>query len=744
MASEDVPTVEAHEAVTRRLGAANPLPLFAGGLFLGAFLLFCVEPMFVKMLLPSLGGSPAVWNTATVFFQAMLLCGYLYVHLTTRLLGVRRQAVLHVALLILSLLTLPIAVASGWQPPVDHTPVFWLIGLLTISMGVPFFLLSATAPLLQSWFAQTRHAEAQDPYFLYAASNLGSLLALVCYPAVIEPLLKLSAQSTLWTWGYAGQLTLIVLCTLLLLAGQKHARPSVAPCVSAPSRVSWTDRLHWIALAFVPSSLLLGVTSYIVADLFSAPLLWVMPLAIYLITFIFAFARRPWLKTEWMIRVLPYGIIPIAITYAWPSSTWLFLPLHLAAFFIASMICHGELARRRPAVSDLTAFYLCLSIGGVLGGLFNAVIAPLIFNSIYEYPIAIVLACLLVPARDETFGRPVWKDLVLPLGLLAILAVPMVAQETIGRLGIGLFFAFGGLAVFSFAGKPLRFALGTLVLLVTAGASTLSGETLERERSFFGVHKVVSQQDGAVITLKHGTTFHGAEHSAPEQWRTPMMYYAPAGPAGQVFTALKGHKTLRTIGVVGLGAGSLACYRQPSESWTFFEIDPVVGKFARDTRYFHFLSECAPDSKIVLGDARLSLKDVPDRSYDLLVLDAFSSDSIPAHLLTREAFRLYTDKLAAGGLILFHISNRHLALAPVIGALVADAGLAAKHEAYMPSSAAVAAKLDQTPSEWVVIARRAEDLAFLSDPPWTQLSAALRSGVWTDDYSNLLSVLKVR
>lgn len=748
MASEHTQAVEGRFALARRIGTLNPLPVFAAGLFLGAFLLFCIEPMFVKMLLPLLGGSPAVWNTATVFFQAMLLCGYCYVHVTTRYLGMRRQAILHSVLLILSLATLPIAVATGWDPPVAHTPVFWLIGLLTISMGVPFFLLSATAPLLQSWFAQTDHTEARDPYFLYGASNLGSLLALLSYPAVIEPHLTLGQQSQIWAWGYGGLLALIVLCMTLVISSQflRADEPVASTDTDVTSSVNWAGRLHWIALAFVPSSLLLGVTSYIVTDLFSAPLLWVIPLALYLVTFIVAFARRPWIKASWMARVLPYLFIPIAITFAWPSSTWLFLPLHLAAFFVASMICHGELARRRPAAGDLTGFYLCMSLGGVLGGLFNAIVAPLLFNSIYEYPIAIVLACLLVPKRDQAghLSRIDWKDLALPAALLAIMFVPMLAKETIGRVGVDLFCAFAGIAVFSFSERPVRFALGILVLLISASASTLTGQTLTRERSFFGVHKVVSQQDGRVIALMHGTTFHGAEYTAPEHWRDTIMYYSPAGPIGQFFAALHGHKELRNVAVTGLGAGSLACFRRPPETWTFFEIDPLVEKLARDTKYFHFLSECAPTSRVVLGDARLSLKHIPNGTYDLIIMDAFSSDAIPVHLLTREALAIYTSKLADGGIILFHISNRHLALAPVLADLVTDAGWVAKREQYMPPSMELAATLAQTPAEWVAIARRTEDLAFLGNPRWQPLVGGDTSNLWTDDYSNLFSVLKLQ
>jgi hypothetical protein len=728
--------------------AAAVLAVFASTLFVGSFLLFWIEPMFVKMLLPFLGGSPGVWNTAMVFFQAVLLAGYAYAHLTTRYLGARRQALLHIAFLVLTLLSLPVT-AAAWSPPTDRSPIPWIIGLMTVSIGAPFFLVAATAPLLQHWFSRTGHGAARDPYFLYGASNLGSIVALIAYPAVIEPLWPLTGQNRLWAAGFAMLAVLIVLCALVLCSRRALVDEGQGASnlfrASAPLR--WGERLHWIALAFVPSSLLLGVTSHIVTDVVSAPLLWVIPLALYLLSFVIVFARHPVLKNSWMVRALPYSFILIAITYSVPMPFLLDLPLHLLAFFVAAMVCHGVLARRRPEVGHLTEFYLCMSLGGVLGGLFNAILAPVFFDSIYEYPLALVLACLLVPIGEPRLPESRWRDIGYPAVLLAVLAIPMLGQDviirTIGSIGVAAFLAVGGIAAFGFRKRPMRFALGMLVLLVAAASTNVRGYALVTERSFFGVSKVTSDQDGRFRVLMHGTTVHGVEYSDPARWRETVAYYTPAGPVGQFFAALPGRKELNRVGVIGLGSGALTCFRQPQQPWTYFEIDPVIERLARDTRYFHFLAQCGPDSKVVLGDARQSLKGIRDRQFDLLILDAFSSDAIPVHLLTREALALYLAKLADSGVLLFHISNRNLDLAPIVANLVHDAGAVALHQAYTPPPAALAT-LEQAPSEWVAIGRRTEDLAFLADNPrWARLEPQNQSAVWTDDYSNLIGALKV-
>jgi hypothetical protein len=733
-------------ASTSTPAIAGVMPLFALTLFASALLLFCVQPLFVKMVLPLLGGSPGVWNTAMVFFQTALLVGYAYAHLTTRFLPPRAQVFLHLLLFAAAVLALPIGLASGWSPPVDRSPIAWLLAALSASIGVPFFVVSASAPLLQRWFSASGHPAAQDPYFLYAASNAGSMIALIAYPLVIEPLLPLAAQSALWSWGYVLLACLVAGCGVFFLAAPRRSEQADLP---PPANMSGTavgsaDRACWIALAAIPSSLLLGVSAQITTDIVSAPLLWVMPLALYLLSFILVFARRPPVKHRWMVRALPYLLILVALSNAMPTPVWLGLLLPLATGFVASMICHGELVRRRPSTARLTDFYLCMAFGGMLGGLFNAILAPLIFNGIYEYPIALLLCCL-VPWLSEARHRLDWRDVAYPAALLAVLAFPALHVEwvwdTFGVLGIGLIAAFGALVAFSFRERPVRFTLGVAAMLLSAVSTSAAGQTLLKERSFFGVHKVRLIHDARIVALLHGTTIHGLELAASAHWREPLAYYHPAGPAGQFFAARDG-KGLDRVGVIGLGAGALNCYRQAGQAWTYFEIDPAVVHIARDSGYFHFLGECGGDTKIVLGDARLSLQRLPNGSFDLLVVDAFSSDAIPVHLLTREALALYLAKLGDGGVILFHISNRYLDLAPVVANLVADANAVARHQIFGVDPDAPDAA-DQAPSEWVAIARKPEDLAVLDgDARWRPLMRQTNARLWSDDYSNLVGALK--
>lgn len=737
----------AHALVTARgaIGLANIVPLFVSALFLGALLLFCIQPLFAKMLLPLLGGSPGVWNTAMVFFQAMLLAGYGYAHLSTRLLAQRQQVLLHLALLTLAGLALPITIKGGWSPPAETSPIPWLIAVLTISIGLPFFIVSATAPLLQRWFSATGHPAAGDPYFLYAASNLGSILALLGYPAVLEPLLPLAGQSWLWTWGYVLLVLLIATCGIAFLSAP--ATPLGGEAASTPAlprrTIGWRERAHWIALAAVPSSLLLGVTTQITTDIASAPLLWVVPLTLYLLTFVIVFARRPLLRHRWMVPVFPYLLVFVALIYTWPVSAAIQFPVHLALFFAAAMICHGELARRRPSTRELTDYYVCLSLGGVIGGFSSAILAPAIFNGVYEYPIALVLACLMLPKPQGQafFG---WRDLTLPAALAALMSVPLLFQDALvqrfGPFATVPLLGVAAVATCLFRQRPLRFALGMAVLFIAAPSPDLIGRVVDKERSFFGVVKLQLRRDDRVLRMFHGVTVHGAEYVDAAHWRDTLLYHHPDGPAGQLFAALEAHhRTLDRVAVVGLGTGALNCFRKPGQSWTFFEIDPLVVRLARDAGYFHFLEQCGPDTRIVMGDGRLSLQKAPDRSFDLIIMEAFTSDAIPTHMLTREAVALYFEKLDDHGILLYHISNRHLVLAPVLANIAAEARVVALREFYVAPPGAE----DQASSEWVVLARSADDLAFLADDSrWKTLEGQPGARPWTDDYSNLLGVIR--
>ena len=731
------------------------LAFFALSLFVSATLLFWVQPMFAKMVLPLLGGTPAVWNTCMVFYQAALLAGYVYAHVSARWLGVRGQALVHVAWLGLALVVLPVGIPGGWVPSAAGHPVPWLLLLLTVAVGLPFFVLSTTAPMLQQWFAHTRHRHARDPYFLYAASNLGSMVALLGYPVLLEPRWVVARQSQFWTVGYGLLAVLILSCAGILWWTQKSGArnpggEAQAPA-AAPETLTLERRLKWVLLAFAPSSLLLGVTTYISTDIAAVPLIWVVPLALYLLTFVLVFARRPLLSNELMARWQPVAVLPLAALFLWDLQAEgnLVLPVHLLAFFFLAMVCHGELARSRPSTAHLTEFYLWLSVGGVLGGLFNALVAPLVFKSVVEYPLAIVLACLLrpTPAGAAPWQSFNWRDLAWPAAFGALLAglVLMVrasAQEG-ATTGIIVFVScFAALAVYLFSFRPLRYGMGVAAIFLS-GVLYSGGDfpALHRERSFFGVLTVRTDAAGQYHLLYHGTTMHGAQSLDPQHRRDPLTYFHPTGPFGQVFSAFIHKPRHRQVAIIGLGTGSLSCYAWAGQSWTFYEIDPAVERLARDPQYFTFLEDCPALVEVALGDARLTLAKHAGRKYDLIIFDAFSSDAVPTHLISREALKLYLSRLAEGGMLLFHISNRYLDLRPVLANLAQDAGLACLYEDYQVNEAEQAAYASR--AICVVMARKQADLGNLAeDERWTPPATDARVGLWTDEFSNILSVFR--
>jgi hypothetical protein len=720
------------------------IPLYASALFTSAFLLFWIQPLFTKGVLPLLGGSPAVWNTAMMFFQLMLLAGYGYAYLVSRVAKPGRQWWIHILVVALGFAFLPPAIAQGWAPPSGHSPVFWLVGLLSVSIGWPFFALSASAPLLQSWFGRSGDRLGDDPYFLYVASNAGSLCALLAFPLLLEPALTLAQQSRAWMITYVALAILIGACATPL------RRAAIAPAAAAdPSPrgpIGWHPRMAWIALAFVPSSLLLGVTSYITTDIASAPLLWVIPLALYLLSFIVAFSRwrlldrTALLKAEAVAIVLVSILVLVALTFKLGASVAVAGGIHLVTFFLIALVCHTELARRRPDAAGVTEFYFCLSIGGAAGGVFNALVAPVIFSSAYEYYLALAAAC-----AARTFvgsGNPAGKsrDFVLP-ALLAVFVAALTYHWIDGaRPEFGtrlLFLMITAAGLYSFREYPVRFALGVAGVIGTAVVVQGSVGVLHQERSFFGVNRVKLQDQGRKTVLIHGTTTHGAEFVGADR-REPLMYFARSGPVGQALDSLG---PLRRVGVIGLGTGALACYSKPGEQWTFYEIDGAIERIARDDGYFHFLADCGAGARIVLGDGRLSIAKEPDNYYDLIVVDAFSSDSIPMHLLTKEALSLYIRKLTDHGVILLHISNMYLQLEPVVATLVGSVGASGRDELYEPTPVESAA--GASASEWVAIARTARDLSFLDhEPRWKPLAASPGSRPWTDDFSNIAAVIK--
>jgi hypothetical protein len=736
-------------ASRRALGReVNPVPvLFATAAFLGAFLLFCVQPMIAKMVLPHFGGAPAVWTTCMVFFQSALLAGYLYAHTACAWLGTRRQAFMQVGLLALPFAVLPFAIPASTES--SSYPAPELLVLLLATIGLPFFVVSTTAPLLQRWLAATSHKRARDPYFLYAASNAGSLLGLVAYVALIEPNLSLRWQSWLWTVGYGILAALTIACVLVHL---RHGRLTEA---AAPAeRIGMRERFTWVALAFAPSSLMLGVTTYLTTDIAPVPLIWVLPLILYLLSFILAFAGvPPWVKRN-CERLLAPSIVASLALWILPGAVplWATFCVHLATFFIAASCCHLELAERRPEPRSLTDFYLCVSVGGALGGVFNALVAPLIFSWVAEYPLVLALLPTLIPAvwRPQKIAQHYRRatallNVLFPL-LLGVVtyAVPRMWASVFPKPLLLVPLA----SCLFFARQPLRFALALAAIAVVVADLQDSGKNvIERRRNFFGVLRVSADFPTGMNSLAHGNTLHGMQRRSSERSvrRIPLLYYFPTGPIGQVFEAYHRTPVLQRVAVVGLGAGSLAGYGMTGQEFTFFEIDPAVERIARDRRYFHFLEDCRARWRIVEGDARISLGREPDHAFGLIVLDAFSGDAIPVHMLTREALEIYLAKLDEGGLIAFHISNNYVDLEPVAAELQRNAGLAglALHELTVPPSDSSQGRM---PSHWVVLARRQGDLAPLASRPGWRIPSThgRRVSLWTDNHSDLFSLLRWR
>lgn len=726
---------------------------FAATLFVSAALLFVVQPMFAKMVLPLLGGAPAVWNTCLVFYQAALLAGYVYAHLSLQWLGPRKQAILHLTLLCLPWVVLPIHVARDWTPPPDAFPVPWLWMLLAVSLGLPLVAVSASAPMLQAWFTQTRSESAKDPYFLYAASNLGSLLALLGYPLLIESNLTLAGQAWWWAVGYGLLMTLVAGCAIVAFRSAKvcdfrGAEGDNATVIDSPS-LSWRRRLHWLALSLVPSSLLLGVTTHISTDVAAIPLLWVIPLALYLTTFVLVFARRPILPLAWMLRVEPYVIVAAAGALLWhayqPMETVLLASLHLLTFFVIAMVCHGQLAADRPAGSRLTEFYLWMSLGGVLGGLLSALVAPILFSSVLEYPLMLALACALrppvFPAGPGRVGKPVLRRwllaVIVPLAVLVVCcgAACYVSVPGTKLIVVGL----AAVAAFLLRQRPLRFACGVAALSVASVWCAEGGlPLLHQERTFFGVLRVQYDPVRNMNELMHGSTSHGQQSLDPARRREPWGYFHRKGPLGKIFQAVQSHGPLGEIGVLGLGTGAISAYGEPGQRITFYEIDPAVERIAREQRYFTYLADCRARVEVVMGDARLSLQRQTDRRFELLIVDVFSSDSVPVHLINRDALRLYRDRLTDGGLLAVHISSRYLDLKPVLGTLAKDAGMAAVVCSDIGRSRAVGKEA----SVWVAMAGTADVLGPLAaDPDWEPLRPSNRPP-WTDDFSDVVAAMK--
>jgi hypothetical protein len=740
------------------------ITLYSLTLFVNAALLFIIEPMIAKMILPYLGGSPAVWNASLVFYQGCLLIGYAYAHYGSSWLGIKRHAFVHLGLVFAAIWFLPVALPVHWFSPPTASPTRLVLSALTVSIGFPFLVIAAGAPLLQKWFAECGLGAARDPYFLYAASNGGSMVGLLAYPIFSERSLTISQQNQFWFYGYLGLSGLIALSMLLYL------RLTLRPVAQSMANVLGTNissntdptsqqeiplprRLRWLLWSLVPSSLLCGVTTFITTDVAAAPLFWVIPLAAYLLSFIIAFGGAKWTTSAFMARRQAFLLLGAALTVAVgaTSPVYVVLPLHLLAFFITAVICHGRLAEDRPPAIYLTNFYLWISIGGVLGGLFNALLAPQIFKTVFEYPLMMVAAAFIRPFVDGDDGSARSKNLdwLLPLVLGIAMIVLIEVGKTVTILPRStlhlLIFGATGIICLSFGHRPVRFGMGFLALLVIAAMfPPLYGEELFRDRSFFGAYRATYDAGSKRYLLFHGTTIHGVQNAEASSRLQPLSYYHRSGPAGQVLVASAQNGTGGKVAVVGLGTGALACHGSRSQHFTFYEIDPLVESIARDTRLFTYLRDCPPQIDVVIGDARLSLASAPDRQYDIFVFDAFSSDVIPVHLLTREALELYVRKTTSDGVLLFHISNRYMDLAPVLDRLAKELKLAALIQNDVNLSAELFAA-GKSPSRWILLARDQRALEpFTREPRWRALDGNLGGDLWTDEYSDVLKVLHWR
>ena len=713
-----------------------------------------VQPMVGKMMLPLYGGTPAVWNTCMVFFQAMLLLGYAYAHLSTKCLGQKRQAIVHIILMVIPLILLPVFIDIDSSPPETSNPIFWLLGQLLLTVGSPYFIIASLSPLLQRWFSLTSHRFSQDPYFLYASSNIGSFLALISYPIIFERLLSTIQQSKFWSFGYGFLILMVTACASFLWRGKQsdsnlNKKNSKSDNRKTHKTITVKQKLLWIFIAFVPSSLMLGVTGFITTNLAAIPLLWILPLALYLLTFVLAFARTKLIPHSLLIRITPFFIIPLAPTFFFELKfDLILLPLHLLMFFVVALICHDKLSKMRPPSADLTEYYLLISLGGALGGIFNAILSPLLFNRILEYPLAIFLACLIIPSTNLNKNRSEYLlDIFLPHALAAVNIAIIKCTQAFGiklhpLLLFVIVFAPTALITFSFKDRAKRFAtaFGVLLISMLLLSDVSKGDQIYISRNFYGVKRIFNDEETTIRCLIHGKTIHGSQF-IDSTGHEPLSYYHREGPLGDVFRVFNESGADSAIGIVGLGVGSIASYSKTGQVFHFYEIDPVIVEIAQDQKYFNFLSSMEGNYKIIIGDGRLELLDAPNSLYEMIILDAFSSDSIPVHLLTKDALKLYLSKIKTNGLVVFHISNKFVDLKPLLANLAREFGLIgiSKFD-YAVKDERISGK---KPSEYVVVGQPCLMIdKLIQSYDWEKIIPHSKIPIWTDKHSNIVNLLK--
>ncbi len=728
-------------------------PLFVATILAGSFLLFLVQPLVARMALPQLGGAPAVWNSAMLVYQALLLAGYAYAHAIARL-PLKRQAAIHLAVLALAGLTLPIALADLAPPASQGLEALWVPLLFVLTIGPVFFAVSAQAPLMQRWYAADPNAG--DPYWLYAASNLGSFAGLLAYPLFLEPNLPLGSQSWVWSAGYVLLIGLVAAAAWMRRDAPIVGDDAIADSEAKP--IGWRRIALWLALAAVPSGLMLSTTTHLTTDIVAMPLLWVIPLGLYLLSFVFAFNERSALGYT-LARVAPVVVL-LAGGMAMVSQNAASLSIGFATvlmLFVLATALHRRLYFDRPSPRRLTLFYLVMSAGGALGGAFTALVAPLLFDWAWEHPILVLAGAALLPDRPlvawmERLGLTLRQKKIMVATLLiaaTIIAILIngwvIAQDNTLVLTGMIAVAFCGVLLLGH-GRAMVLVL-TALMLGRGGYQTLATSFEgSRDRSYFGIYTVRDLQEEGKRSLVSGTTLHGLQFTAPDRRRQPTTYYGPNSGVGAALGELPAIAgPAARVGVVGLGVGTLACYRQPGQKWDFFEIDRTVLSYSRDET-FTFLSDCAPDATIHLGDARIMLDRYresmgPDDRFDALVIDAFSSDAIPLHLVTDEAFGIYRRTLAEDGLLLVHISNRFIDLTPMMAALAERHGMIAVLRSHQDPPFADGI----SPSLWVVMARDPASLAKLlsarPDLSWHRLPPPAER-VWTDDFASILPFIQ--
>jgi SAM-dependent methyltransferase len=714
--------------------------LFGCTSLLGAALLFMVQPLAAKLILPSYGGSATVWSTSSLFFQVLLLVGYVYAHVSSRRLGAWWQPRLHLLVLLVPLAFLPVALPVDAAPSAESSPTLWLLRTLTLMVGVPFLVLSATGPLIQRWYSWSRGPRAEDPYFLFAGSNLGSFIGLLAYPFVLEPLLTLTQQRWLWSSGLCVFVALMAACALVVRAPRKVRAEGGVDTKTGPSPARRLV-LVWCALAFLPSCLMLAVTAHISTDVAPIPLVWVLPLAVYLASFIAAFARSSRTPSVALTRAaVASAVLSGVVSLVGPAlPIALIVLVELATVALVSYAAHARLAATRPGTDHLTGFYLVISVGGALGGLVNGVIAPMLFNRVWEYGLSLAAVPLLMVGlttlRSNWMTRryhPAFRltagALLTPVAL-AIGAAGLIASAGAGPVPLLCTLLLIAAVAWLFASAPLVLSMSLLIGTTALGVQAVA-TSMDLERTFYGSYRLVDEL--GAHKLIHGTTVHGTQFQDQRRGE-PTAYYAEGGPLGAVMREAEHSR----MAVIGLGAGAIATYGERGHHYTFFEIDPAIRAIAEDEDYFSYLVDSAAEVDVVVGDGRLKLAEQPAAEFDLIVLDAFSSDSIPVHLLTAEAMKEYVERLAPGGSLAIHISNRIFDLEPVLVATAKDLGWNAVRGVGSGTD-----QDDAIESKWVVLTPdKAMAERLLERQDWSALDSTVPVR-WTDNHASVLSVLR--